>query len=377
MVDRSKELYQQQLAAHAAWANFGAGGSPGYPASGHAGFPGAPQGAGATNPYENYMQRLQQFAGLTGSQHNSAMFNNFSKDMSSFAPPFGIPPGHPMHFPSLGGYNPLPAHSPLPAHMKNSPTPPTTPLPAHMRSSPYQQSAYHNSPYAAPYGVPGYGSPQQPPPVGSYSEAAEQARRQAASLHNGSGAFLPPTISSAYSQLQQLSAASGKDAGKRSVSPAVTSNNNYPPHFSGHHAVSSTAASTAATPAYPGHSSSQSTNNGNYDQIAAALLNRFSGQFNNQFMSEMVKSAQPASTVPSYAPPLSVPSYTNLTSHHKDSSHERETPIKPIAKPPVNEESVKPAHEVAARPAPDPPYKPPPDKPHGQPGDKSHVLPVS
>ena len=87
MVDRQKELYQQQqqLAAHAAWASFGGG--PGYS-------PGA--GAQSSSPYENYMQRLQQFA---ASQHTppQSMFGanflgNGTKDMSSFSSPFLPPP---------------------------------------------------------------------------------------------------------------------------------------------------------------------------------------------------------------------------------------------------------------------------------------------
>ena len=93
-------------------------------------------------------------------------------------------------------------------------------------------------------------------------------------------------------------------------------------------------------------------------------------------MSEMVKSAQPT-TVPSYAPPLSVPNYTNLTSHHKGSPPDPDPPSKPIAKHPVNEAPVrKPEQEPAARPAPEPSYKPPPDKPPGQVAVNS-VLPVS
>ena len=313
MVDRSKELYQQQLAAHAAWtANFGgasSGYSPAAGAGGHAGFPGSHPGAGANNPYENYMQRLQQFAGL-GSQHNSSMFNNFSKDISSFSSPFGLPPGHPMHFSGLGNYNPLPAHSPLPAHLKNSnSTPPASPLPAHLRSSPYQQ----HSGYPYNYGVHGYPGVQQP--GAGYADHAEQARRQA--LHNGAaGGFLPSNMSaaaSAYSQLQQLSAANNKEASdKQSHKPgpsASLGNNNYP------YTPSSSTAQSAGLTGQPGGGAGN-----NYDQIAAALLNRFSGQFNSQLMSEMVKSSPVSSSSSSLYSPLSVPSYTAGVSRPGDNN---------------------------------------------------------
>ena len=68
MVDRQQkeDFYQQQL-AQAAWANLRAGGAPGYGAP-HTGFAapatGHPPGGGApsTNPYQNYMMQLQQFA---------------------------------------------------------------------------------------------------------------------------------------------------------------------------------------------------------------------------------------------------------------------------------------------------------------------------
>ena len=74
MVDRqSKEsFYQQQLAQAqaAAWVGFSRG--AGYPGSAsHPGFTAGPQAAHMANPYENYMQQLQQFAGLS-SQSNAA-----------------------------------------------------------------------------------------------------------------------------------------------------------------------------------------------------------------------------------------------------------------------------------------------------------------
>ena len=163
--------------------------------------------------------------------------------------------------------------------------------------------------------------------MGAYSgvqggQYEDQARRHqaAAALHNGTSSFLPPVSSSAYTQLQQLysQAASGKEVKK----PAATSNNNYP--FS-HHAVTTT---TATTTAPYGH------NNSNYDQIAAALLNRFGGQFNNQFMSEMVKTASvtSASAVSSYQS-LAAQSFPPL---HSRSSQEEAKPdsVKADKRPP-------------------------------------------
>merc|ERR1719474_2116426 len=153
-----------------------------------------------------------------------------------------------MHFPGLGNYNPLPAHSPLPAHMKNSSSGPSTPLPAHMRSSPYQAGSYHTPPYS--YNMPGYsGTNQQHPGPGhgQYGDTADQVRRQAAAaaaMHNGNtnpmSSFLSQDVSSAYTHLQQqLTAAYSQAAGAKdvssisskknnSVSSAVTTNNNYP-----------------------------------------------------------------------------------------------------------------------------------------------------
>ena len=156
MVDRqSKEFYQQQLAqAQAAWAGFSRGAAGGYPggSSGHPGFAGAHMAA-ATNPYENYMQQLQQFAGLS-SQSNAAasMFGgaaanflgNGAKDMAAgfSSTPFSFNPSHHHSmaaFSNIANYHrPLPAHSPLPAPMKNSSGGggggSSGPLPAHMRS---------------------------------------------------------------------------------------------------------------------------------------------------------------------------------------------------------------------------------------------------
>ena len=324
MVDRQKELYQQQqLAAHAAWASFGGSGYSG----------GA--GGSAASPYENYMQRLQQFA---ASQHapSQSMFStgflgNGTKDMSNFASPFlPPPPSHSGLFPGLGNYNPLPAHSPLPAHMKSSSGPPTNPLPAHMRSSPYQPGTYQSSPYT--YNMAGYSGVQG----GQYEE---QARRQAAALHNGTSSFLP-VCSSAYTQLQQLSAAysqaaSSSSAAKELKKPVATTNNNYP--FS-HHAVTTT--TTPASSASYGH------NNSNYDQIAAALLNRFGGQFNSQLMSEMVKTAgtnSPSSAgvvVPPYHS-LAAQTFSNLPPTSKPPSDEaKPDPVKPEQRPPDSGRSL-------------------------------------
>ena len=107
MVDRQKELYQQQqqLAAHAAWASFGGG--PAYsPGGGHS----VAGAAAASSPYENYMQRLSQFAASQHTPPQSMFGSNFlgngTKDMSSFSSAFLPPPaGHPM-FPGLGNYSP-------------------------------------------------------------------------------------------------------------------------------------------------------------------------------------------------------------------------------------------------------------------------------
>eukprot|EP00092_Neocalanus_flemingeri_P015678 GFUD01016972.1.p1 GENE.GFUD01016972.1~~GFUD01016972.1.p1 ORF type:complete len:2025 (+),score=728.26 GFUD01016972.1:126-6200(+) len=371
MVDRqSKDFYQQQL-AQAAWANFR--GASGYnPASAHAGFAGPGGGAmgghpapTSTNPYENYMQQLQQFAGLSGSQANPAMFGgsnflgNGAKDMSpGFSSPFGFPPGHPMHFPGISNYRPLPAHSPLPAHVKNS-SGPATPLPAHMRSSPYQQSNYHTPPYSYQMGqgVAGYGHPtppSHPPPdqrqpqypdqaqaaaaaaaAAQFSKSAPQSRsssqdpgsRRQAGLPNGSGVpggvpgvppgvpgvapgvpgLLPPTdVSSAYTQLQQLTAAysqaatasaSAKDAGKKATPP--TTNNNYPYPYP----PSTVTTSTSSGPPTSYTNSTMGGGDPSYDQIAAALLNRFGGQFSPQLlmeMSNMSKSGQTPNPTQAY-----------------------------------------------------------------------------
>merc|ERR1719220_1077596 len=115
--------------------------------------------------------------------------------------------------------------------MKSSSGAPTAPLPAHMRSSPYQQGTYPASPYSSsPYSMGAYSG------VTGSSQYEDQARRHqaAAALHNGTSSFLPPVCSSAYTQLQQLSAAYSQAAsGKEVKKPAATSNNNYP--FS-HHA---------------------------------------------------------------------------------------------------------------------------------------------
>lgn len=390
MVDRqSKDFYQQQL-AQAAWANFR--GASGYnPATAHSGFAGPgggamgghPSPAPPTNPYENYMQQLQQFAGLSGSQSNPSMFGgsnflgNGAKDMSpGFSSPFGFPPGHPMHFPGISNYRPLPAHSPLPAHVKNS-SGPATPLPAHMRSSPYQQTNYHTPPYSynMGQGVAGYGHPAAPPSHPSsdqrqtqYSEQAQggagagsqfsksapssrsssqdPTNRRQPGLPNGSGVsgvppgLLPPSdVSSAYSQLQQLTAAysqaataGSKDNGKKAATP--TTNNNYPyPYPPTTMSTSSSSGPTSYT------NSSMGTADQSYDQIAAALLNRFGTQFSPQLlmeMSNMSKTGQQGQAgsyqqIPGFPPP-SLP--------HKEQLKQppnKQPPIQPLQKTPVTE----------------------------------------
>ena len=389
MVDRqSKDFYQQQL-AQAAWANFR--GASGYnPATAHSGFAGPgggamgghPSPAPPTNPYENYMQQLQQFAGLSGSQSNPSMFGgsnflgNGAKDMSpGFSSPFGFPPGHPMHFPGISNYRPLPAHSPLPAHVKNS-SGPATPLPAHMRSSPYQQSNYHTPPYSynMGQGVAGYGHPAAAPPShpssdqrqaqyseqsqagagsqfsksapSSRSSSQDPANRRQSGLPNGSGVsgvppgLLPPSdVSSAYSQLQQLTAAysqaataGSKDNGKKAATS--TTNNNYPyPYPPTTISTSSSSGPTSYT------NSSMGTSDQSYDQIAAALLNRFGPQFSPQLlmeMSNMSKTGQQGQAgsyqqIPGFPPP-SLP--------HKEQVKQlpsKQPPAQPLQKTSVTE----------------------------------------
>ena len=315
MVDRSKELYQQQLAAHAAWANFGASS---YPGTTHGSPFGAPGSGTSTNPYQDYVQRLQQLSGQLG-HNNPGMFSsnflgNGTKDMSGFSSPFGFPPGHPMHFPSLGSYSSLAAQSPtgsLSAHIKSSSTTPSTPLPAHMRSSPYSQTSYHPSPYSSPYSMPGYGASQSPPvPINPthYGVPADQARRQVQTpLHNGSSStsmssFNPSGATSAYTQLLHSAAFSQapsnhEEATSKKSSPVLTTANNNYSHIS-------LAMTTTASSYLPPHSqlntrsrSQQSSD----DQVAAALLDSFGGQFNNQFMSQMVKTTKVSPATPAYS----------------------------------------------------------------------------
>ena len=316
MVDRSKELYQQQLAAHAAWANFGASS---YPGATHGAPFGAPGSGASTNPYQDYVQRLQQLSGHLG-HNNTGMFSsnflgNGTKDMSGFSSPFGFPPGHPMHFPSLGSYSPLAAHSSpgsLPTHIKSSTTTPSTPLPAHMRSSPYSQTSYPPSPYSSPYSMPGYGASQSPPvPINPthYGVPADQTRRQAqpTPLHNGSSStsmssFIPSGATSAYTQLLQSAAFSQapsnhEEATSKKSSPVLTTANNNYPHIS-------QVTTTTASSYWPPHSQLNTRSRGQQssdDQVAAALLDRFGGQFNNQFMSEMVKTAKVSPAAPVYS----------------------------------------------------------------------------
>ena len=337
MVDRSKELYQQQLAAHAAWANFGASS---YPGASHGSPFGAPGSGAATNPYQDYVQRLQHLSGQLG-HNNPGMFGtnflgNGTKDMSGYASPFGFPPGHPMHFPSVGargysGYSPGPlaAHSTsLPAHIKRSSPPPSAPLPAHMRSSPYSQASYHPSPYSSPYSVPGYGASQSPAvPINPthYGDPADQTRRQTqTSLHNGSSStsmpsFFPSSVTSAYTQLLQSAAFSqasqasqaSTPASKKS-SPGLTTANNNNSDIS--HSTTTTSSNLPLHSQPHTRSGSQQSYD---DQVAAALLDRFGGQFNTQLMSEMVQTAKvnPAASV---YPATSAPNQTKANLREKE-----------------------------------------------------------
>ena len=140
MVDRqSKELYQQQLAAHAAWIRRGAAGYQAAAAQ-HPGFT-APAPTSANAAYENYVLQ-NMFGGASNILGNSA------KDMAGLSSPFRLP----GQFPNFPNYQrPLPAHSPLAAHMKNASSATTpNPIAAHMMSNPYQ--------YSANYGLnPSYG----------------------------------------------------------------------------------------------------------------------------------------------------------------------------------------------------------------------------
>ena len=140
MVDRqAKELYQQQLAAQAAWMRRGAaaGYSAAAAAAQHSGF--APS-AHDTNAYQNYFLQ-NMFGGATN------ILGNGAKDMTAgISSPFRLP----GQFANFNYQRPLPAHSPLAAHMKNSGSS-STPITAHMISNPYQ--------YPGNYGLnPSYGA---------------------------------------------------------------------------------------------------------------------------------------------------------------------------------------------------------------------------
>ena len=140
MVDRqSKELYQQQLAAHAAWLRRGAAGYSAAAAAQHPGFAAPAHGSSANAAYENYV--LQNMFGGA-----SNILGGGGKDMSGFASPFRLP----GQFGNFNYQRPLPAHSPLTAHMKNS-TPTSNPIAAHMMSNPYQYPGNYglNSSYGA------------------------------------------------------------------------------------------------------------------------------------------------------------------------------------------------------------------------------------
>ena len=303
MVDRSKEFYQQQLAAHAAWANISASG---YPGASH----GSPfASAGSSNPYQDYVQRLQHLSGQLG-HNNPRMFGgnflgNGSKDVSGLASPFGFHPGHTMHFPSLGSYGPMAAHSSpsLPTHIKTSCTPPSTPVPAHVRSSHYSQTSYP-SPYSSPYCMTGYGasqSPTIPGPVTYNSHhpnpTPDQNRCQTeTSMRNGSitnSSLFSSSATSAYTHLLQAAGNHEEAPNKNSSSSLKTAKNNIP-HIS--QATNSTASSSL-----PPHSQTnvRSKNEQSYDgQAGGALRDRFGGHFSDH-LTEMAKTAKddPAASV--------------------------------------------------------------------------------
>jgi len=354
MVDRqSKDSYYQQQLAQAAWANFGrAGGYPGYPGASSS----APSMAGhapsTAAHYENYMQQLQQLASA------QSAFGGAANPNASYGTPFAFPPGHPMHFPGISNYTrPLPAHSPLPAHMKNntssSPSSLSTQLPAHMRSNPYQQTTnYHNlnSAYAA-YGMAGQGGA-----AASYTQAQEQEKlrqeqeklrqeqersllvqkeqersrqlqgRAAAAAQSQSapqsrassqdpaqrtglpnGGPSTSEVNSAYTQLQQLQqlqsaynqATTGMAARESASKDAAkskhssASNGGYP--YPGYQQPSTANPPTAGSP----FSGSNPSMGNNYDEIAATLLNRFGPQFSPQLLMEMTKGYNQMSAYPS------------------------------------------------------------------------------
>ena len=184
-----------------------------------------------------------------------------------------------------------------------------------MRSSPYSQASYQPSPYSSPYSVPGYGAsqpPQAPINPTHYSDPNDQTQKQTQTqtpMHNGSSStsmssFFPSGVTSAYTQLLQSTAFSqaSTTASKKSSPgpPGPTTANNNNPYIS--HATTNTATSNLSLHSQPNtRSSSQHSYD---DQVAAALLDRFGGQFNSQLMSEMAKTAKaiPAASIYPAAP---------------------------------------------------------------------------
>ena len=179
-----------------------------------------------------------------------------------------------------------------------------------MRSSPYSQASYQPSPYSSPYSVPGYGtsqSSQVPINPTHYSDPNDQTKRHTQSrMHNGSSStsmssFFPSGVTSAYTQILQSTAfsqASTTTSKKSSPGPTTANNNN--PYIS--HATTTTASSNLPLHSQP---NTRSSSHHSYDdQVAAALLDRFGGQFNSQFMSEMAKTAKaiPATSIYPEAP---------------------------------------------------------------------------
>ena len=84
----------------------------------------------------------------------SNILGNSAKDMAGLSSPFRLP----GQFPNFPNYQrPLPAHSPLAAHMKNassSSSSSSNPIAAHMMSNPYQYPANYGL-NAASYGAAG------------------------------------------------------------------------------------------------------------------------------------------------------------------------------------------------------------------------------
>ena len=133
-----------------------------------------------------------------------------------------------------------------------------------------------------------------PAPLSCSSSQDPSSLRQPPSLSNGSavtgipGLLQPTDEFSAYTQLQQLTAAFCRDAttsakdGGRTAAPSTTNNSNlYYPYTPS----TTTASTSSASSSY----SSSSLGRGDFsnDQIAAALLNGFGGKFSLQLLMEM------------------------------------------------------------------------------------------